>query len=66
MTFDDAVAPHQIDPAPEQVYVEIVEHEGDRVEKRMGPMSRYKAGKVERGAEINLDHEHYFVRIVEE
>jgi hypothetical protein len=47
-------------------FVEIVDSETDKVVKRMGPMSERKAEKVERGAEINLDHEHFFVRVVGE
>jgi hypothetical protein len=45
-------------------YVEIVETETGKVEKRMGPMSERKAEKVEDGANINLDHENYHTRIV--
>lgn len=45
-------------------FVEIVKFEGDEVVKSMGPMSEYKANKVDGGANINLDHEHYFTRIV--
>lgn len=45
-------------------YVEIVEKEGDRVEKRMGPRSHREAEKIARGAEINLNHERFYVRVV--
>lgn len=48
-----------------QVYVEIVEYVTDRVEKRMGPMSDRKAERVDNGANINLDHERFYTRIVE-
>ena len=48
-------------------YVEIVKSgdEGDEVVKRMGPMNERKAERVERGANINLDHEHYYTRVVD-
>ena len=46
------------------VYVEIVNHETGEVVKRMGPLSPQQADKVERGAEINLNHERFFVRQV--
>ena len=48
----------------EQVYVEIVQYADDVVVKRMGPMPKSQANKVERGAEINLNHEQFFVRQV--
>ena len=51
------------------VFVEIVKY-GDKdapeiIVTRMGPMSESKADRVESGANINLNHEQYFVRIVE-
>lgn len=46
-----------------QSYVEIVRYEGEEIVKRMGPMSERKADKVMDGADINLNHEDYFVRI---
>ncbi len=45
-------------------YVEIVEIETGNVERRMGPMSASQADSVEAGAEINLNHDSYFVRVV--
>lgn len=48
-----------------QVFVEIVRYEGGEVVKRMGPMSRHSAEKVDDGANINLNHEQFFTRIVE-
>jgi hypothetical protein len=57
-----------------QVYVEIVQrvvlHRDaarcvpEHVVRRMGPMSRTKADRVEDGASINLDHERFFIRQV--
>lgn len=41
----------------ELYYVEIVEIDTDRVEKRMGPFPERKAEKVSRGAEINMSDE---------
>jgi hypothetical protein len=49
-----------------EVYVEIVNYDTGEVVSRMGPMSEHKAGRVEDGANINLDHENYFTRIVTE
>jgi len=48
-------------------FVEIVQY-GDPlvVVRRMGPMSESKAVRVERGADINLNHAEYFTRIVPE
>ena len=51
----------------EQFFVEIVKHGGnghDTVEKRMGPMSERRAERVDGGANINLNHEEFFTRIV--
>ena len=47
-------------------YVEIVENKTDKVIKRMGPMNERTAERVFMGASINLNHDEYFVRIVEE
>jgi hypothetical protein len=46
-------------------YVEIVAYENDEVVKRMGPMSEWKADKVERGVNINLNHSEFFTRVGE-
>jgi hypothetical protein len=48
-----------------KVWVEIVETETGKVETRMGGLSERTAERVERGANINLDHEHYHVRVVD-
>ena len=45
-------------------YVEIVEYGTGEIVKSMGPMSERKANKVEGGANINLNHEEYFTRII--
>ncbi len=47
-------------------YVEIVEYESGEVVTRMGPMAERRADKVDSGANINLDHEHFYTRIVNE
>lgn len=50
-------------------YVEIVKNDEDgeqAVVKRMGPMSEWKAEKVEDGANININHDEYYTRIVKE
>lgn len=44
-------------------YVEIVERDTEEVVKRMGPMGQRKADKVKGGAEINLNHAEFFVRV---
>jgi hypothetical protein len=44
--------------------VEVVEAATDKVVRRLGPMSERKAEKVERGLEINLNHDRFFVRVV--
>lgn len=48
-------------------YVEIVKYgDPEEVVKRMGPMSERQADRVDTGANINLNHEDYFTRIVSE
>lgn len=51
-------------------YVEIVEFNAypdeDRVVKRMGPFSERKADRVDGGVKINLNHDDFYTRIVEE
>ena len=49
-------------------YVEIVCSIGDdeKVVERMGPMSERIAERVDRGVNININHEDYFTRIVED
>lgn len=46
-------------------YVEIRKIEDDELVKRMGPMTEHKAGKVEDGANINLDRENYYTDITQ-
>lgn len=46
------------------VYVEIVAHADEHVVKRMGPLAQSAAEKVDRGANINLNHERFYTRIV--
>lgn len=45
-----------------EFFVEIVETATRKVEKRMGPMSEYKADKVEMGVLHRIDLERFFVR----
>jgi hypothetical protein len=48
-------------------YVEIVDYETGEVVKRFGPVpTERQADRVEGGIEINLNHEKYFTRTVEE
>ena len=47
-------------------FVEIVNYETGEVVKRMDGGTERRAEKIDRGANINLDHENYFTRIVEE
>ena len=49
-----------------QYNVEIVEDATDEVVKRMGPMPERRAEKVAAGAMINLDHDRFHVRVVED
>ena len=48
------------------VYVEIVEYESGKVIKRTGPMAERRAGKLDRGYNINLNHKQFYTRIVNE
>lgn len=47
-----------------QLYVDIIDDEGDIVVLRMGPSPKSEARQVARGAAINLNHSRYFIRIV--
>ena len=48
-----------------QYFVEIRSFDNDEEPiKKMGPMSEWKAEKVECGAMINLNHEKYYTVIV--
>lgn len=50
-----------------QFYVDIRRHGGDETDpgfRRMGPMSERSAEKVNRGANINLNHKDYYTLIV--
>lgn len=49
-----------------EYFVEIVNFETGEVSRRMGPMSERRADKVADGASINMDHERFFVRVVNE
>lgn len=49
----------------DNVYVEVVRDKDKAVVKRLGPMSAWKADKVEGGLSINLNHNDYSTRIVE-
>ncbi len=46
-------------------YVEIVDANTSTIIRRMGPHTEAMAESVCDGASINLNHEKYFVRIVE-
>ena len=50
----------------EKHYVEIVKYKTDEIIERMGPMSEHKADKVDGGANINLNHEEYYTRIIKD
>lgn len=45
-------------------FVEVVDAKTGKVVKRVGPVTERKADRVEGGMTVNLDHEHYFTRIV--
>jgi hypothetical protein len=49
----------------EKTFVEIVEFSTDKVVKRLGPMTESKADRVQRGMDVNLDHDRFFTRTVE-
>jgi len=44
-------------------YVDVVASKEDKVVKRMGPMAERKAEKVDRGLNINLNHNDYYTMI---
>ena len=45
--------------------VQIVEIEGEEVVKEFDCITERQAERVERGVSLNLDHLHYFTRIIE-
>lgn len=47
-----------------EYYVHILNSETKEVVEEMGPFSEWKAEKVEKGANINLNHEEYFTIIL--
>ena len=51
---------------PLRFYIEIVRRGSEKVVKRWGPHSDWKAKKIESGANINLNDDEYYTRIVEE
>jgi len=46
-------------------HVEIVRFKDKKVVKRMGPLPERQAERVDDGANINLNHEEYYTRLVE-
>lgn len=50
----------------EQYYVEIINRETGEVVKRIGPMSGRTADRVFVGALINLNHDEYQLKMVED
>lgn len=47
-------------------FVEIYELETNKVANRMGPHSESRANRIADGASINLNHERFAVRVVDE
>ncbi len=47
-------------------YIEVIEYESGAVVSRMEASSERRAEKIDRGVNINLNHEDYYTRIVEE
>ncbi len=50
----------------DQCYVQIVDFQTDEIVKQMGPMTKWKADKVDRGVNINLNHDAYYTQLVDE
>lgn len=48
----------------DRYYVRIIHSATGKIEREMGPMSRAKAERVERGALINMDIENFHTEIV--
>ncbi len=47
-------------------FIDIVEYEGDRIEKTLGPYgSERVADRGDRGVNINLNHERFYTRVEE-
>ena len=45
-------------------FVEVVDWDSGEAIKRLGPMTKRKAERVDDGLNINLDHDRYHTRIV--
>lgn len=45
-------------------FVEIVEIDGDVIDRRIEARSERDAEKIDRGANINLNHDRFYTRIV--
>ena len=56
----------ELQEKPKEFYVEVVTFGTDVVVSRMGPMNSRRAERVEDGANINLDHDNFYTRVIEE
>ena len=45
--------------------VEVVSYDTGEVVRTLGPMLQHKADRVDAGMQHNLDHEHYYTRVME-
>jgi hypothetical protein len=62
--YTKTTSPNRVEGIVMNYYVEIVKYDTNEVVERMGPMSERQADKVDSGANINLNHEEYFTRVV--
>ena len=47
-------------------YVQVVQFEDELVVKQLGPFSENRADRVDTGMNINLNHEEFYTRVVDE
>jgi len=60
----EAIALLAAEAGPRAYFVDIVSRESGEVAEHMGPLTRQEASGVERGANINLNHEDWKVVVV--
>jgi hypothetical protein len=49
----------------EAFYVQLIDYETDTVQKQMGPFPERWAEKIDRGQNINLNHDEFYTRILD-
>ncbi len=64
--WEAAMADISNPPNAQTFYVEIRKRVTDEVVKRLGPATEKSAERIQRGAEVNLNHDDYYTEIVDD